>query len=60
MWNVEPDGLLFIFDEGQVVPYVAGQPEVFISYKTLKTLIAPTAPVAPCLKNPKVCIAVAS
>jgi hypothetical protein len=60
MWNVEPDGLLFIFDEGQVVPYVAGQPEVFISYKTLKALITPSAPVAPCLKDPKTCIAVTS
>lgn len=58
MWNIEPDGLLFIFDEGQVVPYVAGQPEVFIAYKTLKALIAPTAPVAGCLKDPKACMAV--
>ena len=58
MWNVEPDGLLFIFDEGQVVPYTAGQPEVFIAYKTLKAIIAPTAPVAVCLKDPKACMAV--
>jgi hypothetical protein len=58
MWNLEPDGLLFIFDEGQVAPYVAGQPEVFITYKTLKSLISPTSPVAVCLKDPKECIAV--
>jgi hypothetical protein len=57
-WNTEPDGLLFTFDENQVAPYAAGQPEVFISYKTLKEMISPGAPIAICLKDPKSCIAV--
>jgi hypothetical protein len=57
-WNVEPDGLLITFDEYQVASYVEGQPEVFVPYKTLQSVIAPDAVIAPCLKDPRSCRAV--
>lgn len=57
-WNLEPDGILIIFDEYQVAAYVDGQPEVFVPYKILEKAILPTAIIETCIKNPKRCSAI--
>jgi hypothetical protein len=57
-WNIEPDGLIITFDEYQVTAYVEGQPEIFVPYKVLKSVLLPEAPVMACVKDPRTCRAV--
>ncbi len=57
LWNIESDSLIITFDEYQVAPYVDGVQEVEIPYSELKDIIAPTAPIATCVTDPKSCTA---
>jgi hypothetical protein len=45
-WNITSNGLVIIFDEFQVAPYVPGPQTVTIPYSELKTLIDPKGPLA--------------
>ena len=50
-WNLKKNSILITFNEYQVAPYYAGSPEVQIPYAKLKNIIAPSSPIALCLKD---------
>lgn len=54
-WTLDADSILITFDEYQVAPYTYGSPEMDVPYAALKTMIAPTAPIASCVNNAKGC-----
>ena len=49
-WTISSDGLVIIFNEYQVAPYVSGPQTVTVPYSELKSLVDPKGPLAGFIK----------
>lgn len=55
-WSINPRGLLFTFDEGQVAPYAYGTQSIVVPYAVIKDLLAPKSTISNCVSHPKRCL----
>lgn len=56
LWNLEPSGMRFTFDEATVAPYVYGTQSVIVPYDLLKPMLNPDSVLAKCLDHRKQCL----
>jgi hypothetical protein len=56
LWNLEPTGMRFTFDEATVAPYVYGTQSVVVPYNLLQPMLNPDSVLAECLSHRKSCL----
>lgn len=56
LWNLEPTGMRFTFDEASVAPYVYGTQSVVVPYDLLAPMLNPDTVLAECLNHKRRCL----
>lgn len=56
LWNLEPTGMRFTFDEASVAPYVYGTQSVVVPYDLLAPMLNPDSVLADCLNHRRRCL----